>query len=157
MKRNFIIILVIFLFSAISNAQSISSQDKFLLTSEDYITGEDGIVRFSINIWGHVPKPGTYLAYEGIDLLTALSFAGGLKEGADYGKVIINSGGNKKVVNIRPVSNTSKNISSEVILKPKDTIIVNQTRRFRFSQQQSRVATVILQMLNLLYTIDKLD
>ena len=88
MKRNFIIILVIFLFSGISNAQSISSQDKFLLTSEDYITGEDGIVRFSINIWGHVPQPGTYLAYEGIDLLTALSFAGGLKEGADYSQLI---------------------------------------------------------------------
>ena len=47
------------------------------LTGEDYITGEDGVPRMSINVWGHVKYPGTYLVYDGIDLLTCLSMAGG--------------------------------------------------------------------------------
>ena len=38
------------------------------LTGEDYITGDDGVPRMSINVWGHVKYPGTYLVYDGIDV-----------------------------------------------------------------------------------------
>lgn len=157
MKKNILALLLYVLFISSVYTQGISSTPNLVLSSEEYVTGDDGIVRFSINIWGHVPKPGTYLVYDGIDLNTALSFAGGLKEGANYKKVIINSGDTKKVVNISNLSNTANLVSNDVKLKPRDTIIVNQTRSFKFSNQQARVATVILQLLNLLYTIDKLD
>jgi len=55
------------------------------------------------------------------------------------------------------LNNTANLVSSKVILKPRDTIIISQTRAFKFSNQQARVATVLLQLLNLFYTIDRLD
>tara|TARA_Y100001958_G_C21169253_1_gene501382 strand:+ start:410 stop:883 length:474 start_codon:yes stop_codon:yes gene_type:complete len=157
MKKNILALLLYVLCTSSVYTQGISSTPNLVLSSEEYVTGDDGIVRFSINIWGHVPKPGTYLVYDGIDLNTALSFAGGLKEGANYKKVIINSGDTKKVVNISNLSNTANSVSNDVMLKPRDTIIVNQTRSFKFSNQQARVVTVLFQLLNLLYTIDKLN
>ena len=59
------------------------------LTGEEYITGEDGVPRMSINIWGHVKYPGAYLVYDGIDLLTCLSMAGGPLKGAKVSKISI--------------------------------------------------------------------
>ena len=63
--------------------------DTVLLSDEDYITGEDGTLRMYVNIIGHVKYPGTYLVYDGIDLLTCLSLAGGPLKGAKLSKVSI--------------------------------------------------------------------
>mgnify|MGYP000910497021 CR=1 FL=1 len=157
MRKKILTLILCMLCISSIYSQDIAINPKLVLSSEEYVTGEDGIVRFSINIWGHVPKPGTYIVYDGIDLNTALSFAGGLKEGANYKKVIINSGDTKTVVNMSNLNNTANLVSSKVILKPRDTIIISQTRAFKFSNQQARVATVLLQLLNLFYTIDRLD
>ena len=59
------------------------------LTGEDYITGEDGVPRMSINVWGHVKYPGTYLVYDGIDVLTCLSMAGGPMTGAKLKRLLL--------------------------------------------------------------------
>ena len=71
------------------------------LTGEDYITGEDGVPRMSINIWGHVKYPGTYLVYDGIDFLTCLSMAGGPLKGAKLSKVsIISKSGQNQTIDL---------------------------------------------------------
>ena len=44
-----------------------------LISNEPFFSGEDGVIRMYINIGGHVKKPGTYLVYDGIDLMTAIS------------------------------------------------------------------------------------
>lgn len=52
-----------------------------------YITGEDGIARMYVNVWGQVNKPGTHLVYDGMDIVTLLSIAGGPKQGAGLSKI----------------------------------------------------------------------
>ena len=42
-----------------------------------------------INILGHVKSPGTYLVYDGIDIMSAFSTAGGYLDGANFKKIII--------------------------------------------------------------------
>ena len=71
------------------------------LTGEDYITGEDGVPRMSVNIWGHVKYPGAYLVYDGIDLLTCLSMAGGPLKGAKLSEIsIISKDGSSIKINL---------------------------------------------------------
>ena len=48
-----------------------------------FITGEDGIKRIYINVWGHVKNPGNHLVFDGIDLPTLLSVVGGPLSGAN--------------------------------------------------------------------------
>ena len=40
-----------------------------------------------INVIGHVKVPGTFMIYEGTDILTILSAAGGLLPGAKLNKI----------------------------------------------------------------------
>ena len=68
MKFNYICIYILFAFSLCFA----SSSNSGLMSNENYITGEDGVPRMNVNIWGHVKYPGTYLVYDGIDLLTCL-------------------------------------------------------------------------------------
>ena len=78
MNRNniYIIVCLIFSFGLIfcqTNYRAGNTNSSTILTGEDYITGEDGIPRMNVNIWGHVKNPGSYLVYDGIDILTCLS------------------------------------------------------------------------------------
>ncbi len=57
--------------------------------SAGYIYDGEGTVKMNINIWGHVKSPGIYTVYDGIDLLSLLSFAGGPKEGAKLSQVCL--------------------------------------------------------------------
>ena len=52
----------------------------------EYISGEDGIIRFRVNVIGHAKSPGSYLVYDRCDLITALSYAGGPLEGSKLDK-----------------------------------------------------------------------
>ena len=63
------------LFGSQFNKTNNQMGSSLLLTGEDYITGEDGVPRMSVNVWGHVKYPGTYLVYDGIDLLNLISLA----------------------------------------------------------------------------------
>ena len=59
-----------------------------MLSNEDYITGEDGVIRMYVNVIGHVKNPGIYLVYDEIDCMSIMSYAGGLP-GADLQNVIV--------------------------------------------------------------------
>lgn len=118
------------------------------LTGEDYITGEDGVPRMSINIWGHVKYPGTYLVYDGVDFLTCLSMSGGPQKGANLSKVsIISKDGSKNIINLDKLINDSA--SNSIELKPYDTIYIDETLG-NYLLNRSGLITVILQLTNLI-------
>ena len=144
----FVILLSLPLFG-----QSINNTKSELVTGEQYVTGNDGIVRIHINIWGHVKSPGTYLVYDGADLINTLSFAGGPLEGSNLRKVEILSKNEDepRVIDLENLSSSNY----DVRLKPFDTIIVKQTLNNKLFSRSS-VIQVFLQLISLLYTIDQL-
>ena len=117
------------------------------LTGEDYITGEDGGPRMSVNIWGHVKYPGTYLVYDGIDLLTCLSMAGGPMKGAKLSKVsIVSKDGTSKNINLEDLMKKSNH---SISLKPYDTIYIDETMG-NYLLARSNVINILLQITNLI-------
>ena len=118
------------------------------LTGEDYITGEDGVPRMSVNIWGHVKYPGAYLVYDGIDLLTCLSMAGGPLKGAKLSKIsIVSKDGSSIKINLEDMIN--QNSISSVVLKPHDTIYIDETIG-NYLLARSNVINILLQITNLI-------
>ena len=118
------------------------------LTGEDYITGEDGVPRMSINIWGHVKYPGAYLVYDGIDLLTCLSMVGGPFKGAKLSKVsIVSKDGSSVKINLEDMM--SKNNIVSLNLKPYDTIYIDETMG-NYLLARSNVINILLQITNLI-------
>lgn len=118
------------------------------LTGENYITGEDGVARMSINVWGHVKYPGTYLVYDGIDILTCLSMGGGPLKGANLSSISITSNeGETRKVNLNNIINSSN--PSPIILKPYDTIYIDETLG-NYLLSRTGVITVLLQLTNLI-------
>ena len=121
-----------------------------VLTGEDYITGEDGVARMSINVWGHVNYPGTYLVYDGIDILTSLSLAGGPKKGAKLSSVsIISKDGTTQKINLNNILNSEK--FSDLKLEPHDTIYIDETLG-NYLLARSNVINILLQITNLILT-----
>ena len=92
-------------------------------TGEDYIVGEDGIKRMYVNIWGHVKDPGTYLVYEGVDITTLLSMAGGPLDGADLSKIqiIAKEDRSSKIINI------NDRVRDIVVLDEKQVLVTLET------------------------------
>ena len=82
--RYYINILVLLTF--IISSPSVNNQ---LISNEKYIAGDDGVIRMYINVLGHVESPGLYLVYDGIDILSDLSIAGGYKNGANLNNITI--------------------------------------------------------------------
>ncbi len=118
------------------------------LTGEDYITGEDGVPRMSINIMGHVRYPGAYLVYDGIDILTSLSLAGGPMTGAKLTNVtIISKDGTIQSVNLDKILSDKKKINFK--LKPHDTIFIDETF-FNYVLTKSNLVSTFLQITNLI-------
>lgn len=48
-----------------------------------YVYGDDERVKISVNVWGEVERPGSYLVPDDTDLITLLSLAGGPTSTAD--------------------------------------------------------------------------
>ena len=154
-KNIYLLIIITFAISfvipQISYNQNIS-KNIIQLTGEDYITGEDGVPRMSVNIWGHVSRPGAYLVYDGIDILTCLSMAGGPLKGAKLSNVtIVSEDGSSKKIDISRM--LDKNDSISVQLKPYDTIYIDQTIA-NYILLRSGFINTLLQLTNLIFTIN---
>ena len=145
LKKFYIYIIVLFLLSiAFSNQNS----NKY-----EYISGEDGIIRFRVNVIGHVKSPGSYLVYDGCDLITALSYAGGPLEGSKLDEVMIYSQTNEpRLINLSNILDDDDPLNNFIVLHPNDTIYLEQTK-FNYFINNSRFLNTILQFINLYINI----
>jgi len=154
MKNKFFIIGIIFISMLISQSNlvnrsgQISNQLSF--SSEPYVTGDDGIVRMYVNIIGHVKNPGTYLVYEGIDILSLLALAGGPLPGAKLKNVRQFNNDEVTYLNLDNYLETGENM--DFILYPHNTIYIEQSLgSYLFSN--SSIINSTLQVLNIFLTI----
>ena len=155
------IILIISILTSISFSQNgkvdYNGQVKnnYVINGQEYIASDDGTLMMYVNIWGHVKTPGTYLVYEGIDLLTLISLAGGPQSGANLNNIeIIHDNSTSPVTKI----NLNKYINSDktaIIIKPHDTIYIKESMSSYLFTKVNLLNT-ILQIVNISYTISRL-
>ena len=119
------------------------------LPTPSYVTGPDGTLRMYINVIGHVKTPGSLLVYDGIDLLSAISMAGGYLQGA-----------NLERIDIYGADGTSRTIQIENIhgikFKPQDTIFVRQKTLSKIFTS-TNLPQIFLSILNIALTLDRTD
>jgi len=130
------------------------------ISSADYITGEDGIVRMYVNVWGHVKNPGTYLVYDGIDILTLMSLAGGPLLGAKLSDVQVFhanglSDGSVDSINL-DLFLKSGDRSELAEIGPHDTIFIEQSLG-NYLLTRVNLLNTGLQIINILYTVSRLN
>lgn len=126
----------------------IKENDYVIPSGEKYIIGEDGIKRIYINIWGHVKRPGTYLVYEKIDIMTALSIAGGPLDGADLSEIQIISKQNDSIRKVNMQDFMFKKNFKNIAFGPYDTINIIPSTSF-YIRDNAYLINVLLQLLTL--------
>jgi len=124
-------------------------------SNQTYITSEDGIIKMYINIIGNVGTPGNYLVYDGIDLITAISIAGGYMPGSDLKNIIIytNNGLTKKINLTQYLSDKSSGLNS-LLLKPNDTIYIDEKTLSKIFNS-SNLPGLFLSLLNIVLTLKR--
>ena len=131
----------------------LSNPDENKFFNDSYFTNQDGFVTMSVNILGHVNLPGVYLLYDGIDLMSALAYAGGYRSGANINKIkIIKKSGKMRIVNIHDIHLSPNTFS----LEPNDTIFIEEKTLSRFFYS-SNLPSVVLAFINILLTIENKD
>ena len=131
MKKK-LLFLTLFIFSA-GFQQIESTQAPIPLnTGARYVSGDDGVIRMYVNIWGHVGNPGRILVDEGIDIATLFSLTGGPHKGANLKKIRVyheypDKNGN--IVHILDLTEFLKtgDRSNFISIQPNDTFIIKQT------------------------------
>ena len=135
----------------------IFSIDSHHLSNQDYFTGDDGVIRMNVNIMGHVKSPGSFVVYDGIDILTALSLAGGYLPGSDLKNInIYNIDGNSCSINLKSILNQGLKIEDKISLKPHDTIYIEQKKISQIFTS-SNIPSIFLNILNIALTINRTD
>ena len=119
----------------------------------DYSSDESGNVYMYINVIGHVKTPGTYMLYEGVDVLTLLSAAGGPLPGAQLTKILLYRDGDNMIsLNLDLYLDTGKGL--DISFRPNDTIYIKQTLG-SYLLSKSTILNTILTMFNIYFTIDQ--
>ena len=123
---------------------------------QDYYTDENGNVFIYVNILGHVQKPGTYLVYEGADIMTILAQAGGPSQGAKLNSIsIYHKNSSKTTFNLDKYLNDN-NDQSALVIKPNDTIYIKQSMgSYLFAN--SNFINSVLQLINISLVISNID
>ena len=123
-------------------------------SNQSYITSEDGIIKMYINIIGHVAAPGNYLVYDGVDLMTAISIAGGYLPGSNLKKITIYSDSGKiKKINLKQYL-SDKKLNSNYSLKPNDTIHIEEKIGSKIFTS-SNLPALFLSLLNIVLTLER--
>ena len=159
MKKH-LIILTLFIFGVgFSQAES-KQADIPLNTGARYVSGQDGIIRMYVNVWGHVGTPGRILVDEGIDLATLLSLSGGPNKGANMKNVRIyheypDKNGN--IVHILDLSEFLKtgDRSNFISIQPNDTFIFRQTT-FSYLLQEIGTINTLMSLINIYLNLNNL-
>ena len=109
------------------------------------------LYKAEINVLGHVSRSGKYQIFEPVDILTALSMAGGIKsmKGVKYLRIIRRDGTNFKIKisQLWKVNNKTRKIALNVLLYPGDTLFVPEPKHFNWA-----MITTIATALNLIAT-----
>jgi hypothetical protein len=140
-------LLMFGLLFAQSNIAEPPTFSDFQISSERYLTDDNGNIMMYVNIWGHVGNPGHHLVYEGIDLATLMSIVGGPNKGSNMKKVRVYrevpdaDGTLVYHIDLNNFINTG-NRSNFIKIKPNDTIIVPQKLSSYFLTQVGTINTI---------------
>ncbi|SVC59184.1 uncharacterized protein METZ01_LOCUS312038 [marine metagenome] len=128
--------LIITFTICILNISFLQTESKILKvppnTGSRYVSGEDGIIRMYVNVWGHVQSPGRILVDDGIDLATLLSLTGGPYKGAKLKSVLVyheypfKDGKDFHIIDLTEFIKTGDR-SNFINIQPNDTFIIKQT------------------------------
>ena len=122
-----------------------------------YFSGEDGVLKLYVNIWGNVNTPGRLVIDEGVDILTAISLAGGPMSGANLKNIKLyrefpDTDG-KVVYQINLDEYIDSGDKSKLIaIKPNDTIIIPEKMSSIIVKNMASVST-FMNLLNLYFII----
>ena len=132
----------------VAQGMRVSSQNKYQISSERYITDSDGNLRMNVSVWGHVGQPGNHLVFEGIDIVTLLSMVGGPIDGARLDRI--------KIIREVPEENgqliftlnfnefiSIGDRSNFIKIKPNDTIIIPQKISSLLISSASGINTIL--------------
>ena len=149
LKKQVIYYLIFIAFSL--NAQTLSlnqSIEDYQLSSEQYISGDDGKVYMNVSFWGAAGNTGTIRVYEGIDFASLISAVGGPTQYANLKKI--------KLYRQKPDQNgqliyfidltkflDSGDRSNFPKIKPNDTIVINKTITGILVEDISTIQTLI--------------
>lgn len=151
---SFIFIICTHLFAQVEESSSFS---EFQISSERYLTDENGNIMMNVNIWGQVGTPGNHRVYEGIDLATLLSFVGGPQSGANlkkaklYREVPDENGQIVYHIDLNDFYQTGDR-SNFIKVKPNDTIIIPQ-KPFSYFLTQVGTVNTMLSLINLYFQV----
>jgi len=135
----------------------------FQLSSERYITNDNGTILMKVNIWGHVGGAGSHLVYDGIDFASLLSQVGGPLAGADLANVRLyrekpdQDGQLVYDIDLKMFLKTGDR-SNFIKIKPNDTIIIPQKFSYLLLDQIGTINTIfslVTIYLQLNYLIDQ--
>ena len=127
------------------------------MTGTKYHSSDDGILRIFINVWGNVSSPGRLIIDEGVDIITAISMAGGPTPGADLKNIQLfrelPDEDNISVYKINLQNYIKTGDRNElIIVKPNDTIIIPQKTSSYIFDKMATVNT-FMSLISLYYTI----
>ena len=128
----------------------------YIINGQEYIASDDGTLLMYVNIWGHVKNPGTYLVYEGIDILTLISLAGGPQTGANLNNVQMIHGDQSQPISKININKLMKSNKNSIIINPHDTIYIKESLSSYLFTKVNLLNT-ILQIVNISYTVSRLN
>jgi len=127
-------------------------KDSYVINGQEYIPGSNGDLLMYVNVWGHVKNPGTYLVYEGIDLMTLISLAGGPQSGANLSRIRLINSKSSKEQNINLNNYLSGNGNVSIVINPHDTIYIKESMG-SYLVSKVNIFPILLQIINLMYTV----
>ena len=161
-KQSLLIILIPFILCYSFSQSEPENINLRSSTGARYVTGENGIIRMYVNIWGHVASPGRILVDEGIDLATLLSLTGGPNKGANMNNIRVyheypdNNGNVVNVIDFTKFLETGDR-SNFISIQPNDTFIIKQTVWSYIITEIGTINTLMSLLniyLNLSYIVD---
>ena len=160
MKKYLLIITLFIIGIGFSQTESTKS-DIPINTGARYVSGQDGVIRMYVNVWGHVGGPGRILVDEGIDMATLFSLTGGPRKGANLKKIRVYHEYPNKQGNIVHVIDFTDFIktgdrSNFITIHPNDTFIIKQTN---FSYLLENIGTIntLMGLINIYLNLIKIN
>ena len=154
--KNLIVIGIILISFSVSFGQDIQAPLQYADRPAQYILGGTDVLLITVNLWGHVQRPGIYSIPSSYGLIDLISSAGGPLGTARLSDVrIIRS--NQQVINV-DVEKFIKTGDSDLLplLQPGDTIIISGSAYDVFTRFLGIVRDIAI-IANAIYLISRID